>query len=88
MAEESNPEEARVERLVERALERQLPLVLARLGPPRGEAGTDTHSATGGSKLNSRHTFSPFGDDELPYGAHILLLCGSWVGKLWVKIAG
>ena len=43
MAEESNPEEARVERLVERALERQLPLVLARLGPPPVERPEQIH---------------------------------------------
>ena len=62
MAEEFTPEESRLDRLVERALERQLPAVMARWAPPHLE--TEAHPAAGGSKLHYTHTFSPFGDDE------------------------
>jgi len=47
------PEEAHIERIVEWALERQLPLVLAKMEPAHGEVVPGTSSAGRGSKLFS-----------------------------------
>ena len=64
MAEEPTAEEARVEHLVERALERQLPAVLSRWAPSRRESEGHSSPTTGGSKLHLNPTVSPLGDDE------------------------
>ena len=57
-------EESQVECLVERALERQLPVVLAMWAPPRWESEAQPSPTTGGSKLHFSPTVSPFGYDE------------------------
>ena len=62
MAEERTPEESKLDHLLERALKRELPAVLAQWVPSYLE--TEAQQAAGGSKLHYNHTFSPFGDDE------------------------
>ena len=51
MDDESPPEEVRVDRMVERALERHLPQVLARLETDRRETDAGSSLTAAGSKL-------------------------------------
>ena len=84
MAEETGDgaDEARMERIVERVLERQLPSIVVRLAASgTATAMTETSrslSSEGGSKFSTFtiYTVSPFGDDELRSSTHILLPCG------------
>ena len=61
MAEEPTAEEACMEYLVERVLERA---VLSRWAPTRRESEAHPSPTTGGSKLHLSPTDSPLGDDE------------------------